>query len=549
MHRHIDMKPETAAFALAAYFTTVLNWAFWRRFYTVVAPASAYDWLFLAAMAVVLFLLLSMMFGALNGRHVFKPVAIVLILTSAAAAYFMREFGIVIDHDMVTNVFQTDRGEAADLITMKYVIWMLVVGVVPSLVVWRTRLTPRPFPQEIRFKALSGMASFVAALALVFPFLMNVTSVFREHSILKHEIVPFNFISAISKSTRIHMQAKATPVVRTFGPDAAQGPSWAARQGKSLTVLVVGETARGKSFSLNGYDRPTNARLAEVAGLVSMTNAMSCGTATAQSLPCMFSGIGRGRSDTMTANEQEGLLDVLQRAGLSVWWRDNQAGCKGVCARVPSENIMPPEPKKFYELAISYDDKLVENIDQWIDKIPRSGVLVLHMMGSHGPAYYKRYPRDQARFTPDCQDTQFSRCSREALINAYDNTIAYTDHVLRRIVDKLAERDAQGWATSMIYVSDHGESVGENGIYLHGLPYALAPDEQKRVPWIMWFSPKFETSFGVSGGCLQKRRAEPVSHDHYYHSVLGLLDIKTSTYDPTLDMFAPCRVKSVTQKG
>lgn len=547
LRRLILMKPETAAFALAAFFLAAFNGAFWHRFMTVVAPASLYDWLFVAAVGCVLFLLLALLFGLVNGRYVFKPVAILLILTSAAAAYFMSEFGIVIDHDMVTNVFQTDRGEAGDLITLKFVLWMLALGVLPSLLVTRIRLEPRPLVQELRFKALSGGVILVASAAMVFPFFMNITSVFREHSILKHEIVPFNFLSAISKSTRIQMQAKASPVVRSFGTDAAKGASWPQRQGKSLTVLVVGETARAKSFSLNGYDRPTNTRLAEVPGIISMSNATSCGTATAQSLPCMFSGVGRANSHTMIANEQQGLLDVLQRAGLSVWWRDNQAGCKGVCSRVPNENIMPPEPKKFYELAISYDDKLVQNIDPWIDQIPDGGVLVLHMMGSHGPAYYKRYPREHAKFTPDCQDTQFSRCTREALVNAYDNTIAYTDHVLRLVVDKLAERDAQGWATSMIYVSDHGESVGENGIYLHGLPYAIAPEEQKRVPWIMWFSPKFQASFGVSGDCLARRRAEPVSHDNYYHSILGLLDVKTSTYDTTLDMFSPCRTKSVTQ--
>jgi len=546
LRRQINMKPEIAAFALAAFVVVVLNGAFWKRLYRVVAPATAYDWLFIGAVAVALFLLVALFIGAFNGRLVFKPVASALVLASASAAYFMHEYGIVIDHDMVTNVFQTDRGEAADLITLKFVLWMLALGVLPSLLIWRINLQPRPLLQELRFKAVSGLAIVAAVAALVFPFFMNITSVFREHSILRHEIVPFNFISAISKSGRLHIGAKASPIVKPFGTDAVRGPTWASRQGKSLTVLVVGETARAKSFSLNGYDRPTNSRLAEVAGLVSLTSAYSCGTATAQSLPCMFAGIGRDRSHTMIANEQEGLLDVLQRAGFAVWWRDNQSGCKGVCSRIPNENIMPPEPKKFYELAVSFDDKLLDNLDPWIDRIPDKGVLVLHMMGSHGPAYYKRYPRDHARFQPDCQDTQFSRCSREALVNAYDNTIAYTDHVLRLVIDKLAERDKQGWATSMIYVSDHGESVGENGIYLHGLPYAIAPDEQKRIPWIMWFSPKFQTSFGLSNECLLRRRGETVSHDHYYHSLLGLLDVKTETYDPVLDMFAPCRVRSVT---
>jgi lipid A ethanolaminephosphotransferase len=539
------VKPAIAAFALAAYFVLFLNGAFWKRLFEAVAPAgnptSTYDWLFLAAIGIGLFLLCAMFFGLFTLPYVFKPVVITLLFASAAAAYFMREYGIVIDSSMVTNTLQTDRAEAGDLLTFKFFAYVTAFGGLPAIVVALTRLDMASWPQEFRFRAISGGALTVLLLAILAPFAMNLTSVFREHMILKHELVPFNYLGALSKHASRLRESVKKVVIAPFGGDARKGASWPARTGKSITVLVVGETARAQNFSLNGYARPTNPKLATVPDLINFTDVASCGTATAASLPCMFSGLGRSGSNEQTAHKQEGLLDILKRVGLTVHWRDNQSGCKGICARVPTEIVATPEPKKFYELAVSFDDKLIDGLQEWIDKVPDHGVVVLHMMGSHGPAYFKRYPSTHEVFKPACKDTQFSRCSRDELVNAYDNTIVYTDHVLHRLIELLKANDARNVATSMVYVSDHGESLGERGLYLHGMPYALAPREQTWVPMMMWLSPRFQASYGVSASCVADKRKATLSHDNFFHSVMGMLDISSRVYDPALDLFAVCK--------
>ena len=532
---------EIAAFLVAAYFVAVLNTAFWRRLFGAVQPDTPYEWLFLGIVAIVLWLLTSLMFGALAIDYLFKPIAIVTILVSAAAQYFMAEYGTVIDAGMIINVLQTDRAEAGDLTTHRFMLHLTALGLIPSLLLGITRLKRRPILQELRYKLISGCATAVICAGLAYPFMMNLTSVFREHSILKHEVLPFNIIDSLHRAWTMHRRREVPKSIMTFGIDAKRGPTWGLRGSKSVTVLVVGETARAQSFSLNGYHRDTNPQLQSINEVVSFTDVASCGTATAQSLPCMFSGVGQAYSRTTIATEQEGLLDVLKRAGLSVWWRDNQSGCKGVCARVPTESVMTPEPRKFYELAISYDDKLLAGLQDWIDRLDGHGVIVLHMMGSHGPSYYKRYPPAHERFAPACWEAQFSRCNRDEIVNAYDNSILYSDHVLSELIKILAGNDRGGTPTAMIYVSDHGESLGENGFYLHGMPYALAPIEQKRVPWVWWLSPKFQAISGVTTDCLRRGAKESRSHDNLFHSVLGLLDVQTIVYDRNLDVTAGCR--------
>jgi len=184
----------------------------------------------------------------------------------------------------------------------------------------------------------------------------------------------------------------------------------------------------------------------------------------------------------------------------------------------------------------------VTGLQEKIDSMQGHSVVVLHMMGSHGPAYYKRYPASFERFQPACRESQFSRCERSEIINSYDNTIVYTDYVLSQVIELLQSNDRHGLPSAMIYASDHGESLGESNIYLHGLPYALAPDVQKHVPMLLWVSPKMQAEFHIDTACLKHRSHEPVSHDNFFHSVLGLLDVETDVYRPGLDIFASCRV-------
>lgn len=529
------IRPEIVVAAVAAFFLAPLNVAFWQQMTDALAPLDAHESLFVAATAVVAFGFLSLFFGAFTFRYIFKPVVTVLLLVTAGVAYFINEFGIVIDAEMIRNVTHTNPGETWDLLTPKLALYVIGLGVLPALVLWALPIAYRPWRQDLWFK-VRAVAIVVPAIALlILPFTGTALSFFRENRILLRVITPLNYVSAIASYNRVRTGSMAaTP----YGEDAHKAAAWTGRERKTLTVLVIGETARAQNFSLGGYERETNPLLSRIPGLIYYTKVHSCGTATAQSVPCMFSGQGRARYQQAAGHE--GLLHILQRAGFSVLWRENQGGCAGVCKGVPTETI-GDAPRKLFDLGDSLDENLLVGLDAKIDAMPGDGVIVLHMMGSHGPAYYKRYPAAFERFQPACRDSQFSRCQRSEIVNSYDNSLVYTDYVLTKLVEHLAARDRQGLPTAMIYVSDHGESLGENNMYLHGLPYAFAPDVQKHVPMLMWLSPKLQADLRVNTACLNKHRHEAVSHDNFFHSVLGLLDVQTSVYEAQLDIFARCR--------
>lgn len=307
-----------------------------------------------------------------------------------------------------------------------------------------------------------------------------------------------------------------------------------------LLVVVVGETARAQQFGLNGYPRATTPELAAIDGLINFPNATSCGTDTAHSVPCMFSGLGRARFSNVAAETRENLLDILKRADFDVFWRDNQAGCKGVCKRVTTEDLVDHTSGDQGKIE-RHDEVLLDGLSERIATLSRDTVIVLHMMGSHGPAYWKRVPDAYRVFQPECEDTDLGRCSPEQLINAYDNTIRYTDHVLARLVVILGGAGEHNVDAAMMYASDHGESLGEYDLYLHGMPYALAPSVQTHVPMITWVSPSWTTRLKLDTACMTQTASLPVSHDNVFHSVLGVLDVATKVYDPSLDIYRACR--------
>ncbi len=531
---------EWVTLVVVAYFVMVLNLPFWRTLLAAVSPARTTDWLFIGGCFFAMFALYNLVLTILGTRRTFKPLVMFLLPVTAGISYFMWEYGVVIDGNMIQNAIETNTNEARDLISLRMIAAVLLGGFLPAYLVWRTPIAYRSFWSEAWAKVPIGVASGIVALVAVGVFFMDFTSVFREHKQLRLTLTPSNYITALrdySKKFNV-----GPPVVATrFGTDAKRGTTWTTPSRKSVTVLVIGETARAQSFSLNGYGRQTNPRMGSLAGLINFPNVTSCGTATAQSLPCMFSGLGREKTFSDVSLKQEGLLHVLQRAGFAVTWKENQAGCKAVCNNIPTETSTDLQQPPFFHNGEASDAILVEGLEDKVVKATGDSVIVLHMMGSHGPTYYKRYPPEFEKFTPVCKSAQFSHCTSEEIINAYDNTIHYTDHVLGELAGVLQKLDAKGFPSSMIYVSDHGESLGEKNIYLHGMPYAIAPKEQTHVPMMMWLSPSYQTAFGIDGACMAQRAVMDFSHDNYFHTVLGMLDVATKTYDPSLDMVAPCR--------
>jgi lipid A ethanolaminephosphotransferase len=256
----------------------------------------------------------------------------------------------------------------------------------------------------------------------------------------------------------------------------------------------------------------------------------------------MFSPWGRHDYDEARIRGHQSLLHVLEHAGIATLWRDNQSGCKGVCEGLAVDRLDGADDPVLCANGRCMDEILLSDLPERVRELDRARpgdrVIVLHQLGNHGPSYFERYPAAFRRFTPTCDTPELGDCSREQIVNSYDNAVLYTDHVLARTIDTLGRMD--GYDTAMIYLSDHGESLGENGLFLHGMPRAIAPEQQTRVPMAMWFSAGFAADRRLDMSCLRERAARPADHDLLFSSVLGLMQVHTSLYDPQRDVFAGC---------
>ncbi|WP_312519135.1 phosphoethanolamine--lipid A transferase [Massilia sp.] len=536
--RRIDASVVVALVALLL--AAAANARFWSAFIGAAGGLSHASLPLLAGTFLIVVLFFNACLTAASFRYVAKPVLIALLLGAAVASHFIATYGIVIDKAMIQNVFETDTREAFELLDWRLAVRVAVLGVLPSLWVARARIRfAHGVRGLLRQAGIAGGSLALAALLLMCLF-KNLAPALHEHRELRFLLVPTNVIQAVHGY--LHGRWARPVVVAPLGRDAVKGVAWAGQTRKTLTVIVVGETARAASFSLNGYPRQTNPRLARVDGLVNFSNVSSCGTATAVSVPCVFSNLGRDGYSQSRASSQEGLLDVLAHAGLNVIWRDNNSGCKGVCDRVAYQDVSRPTPHDSRCRGDEcYDERLLDGLPGLMRAGARDTVLVLHQKGSHGPAYASRYPQGFGRFGPVCDGGRFEKCSRASIQAAYDNTILYTDYVLGSAIERLRElAREQDVDTALLYFSDHGESLGENNVYLHGAPYMLAPGEQTRVPMMLWMSDGFSARFGIDRTCLNARRGQALSHDNVFHSVLGMLDIRTAVLNPRLDLFHAC---------
>jgi lipid A ethanolaminephosphotransferase len=527
--------PFALSLGVALFVAVAGNVAFWRAV-AKIAPGDPFGGaVFLASTFAILVLALNLLLALLALPYLWKPAAALLLLVAAVCAHFMDTYGVVIDRSMVQSVFETDTREAGDLITPALLLRVLVCGVVPACLVTRARLRFAGWRRELLSRTALVGATLVLIGGTIAAQYKDFALIGRGNAELRLLINP---TSPLYAAWRYWQKRPEPAVVARIAEDARRVvPAAGARP--LLVVLVVGETARAANFSLGGYERETNPLLGRLP-IVYFDDVSSCGTDTATSVPCMFSPFGRERYSDRKAKSHESLLDVLQRTGVSVLWRDNNSGCKSTCDRVPTLAGSELRHPSFCVGDDCFDEVLLEGLPGWIDSLSGDGFVVLHQQGSHGPAYHKRSPPAFKRFLPECCGAAVESCSREEIVNAYDNTIVYTDFVLARLI-ALLERESRRFDVAMLYVSDHGESLGENGLYLHGLPRLLAPETQTRVPMLAWLSDGFAADRNVDRTCLAERRHESLSHDHVFHSMLGLFDVRSEVYAQDLDLFAPCR--------
>ena len=532
------VRPEWVTLIASAFFLAGFNSVLWQHLFEITS-SDAQGIGMRVAFGVMILCAFNIVLTLLAVRPLFKPLLTLLFLISAGVAYFMGQYGVLIDAGMFRNFAETNATEVRDLLSLKLLAYILFLGVLPSWLLWKTPIIYRRWHRELLSKVLAGVASAAVIGAVALVNYQGLSSLFRNHHELRLMVVPSNYIGASVGYLREQVKSASQPFVKV-GEDAQRNPAWQTHGRKSLTVLVVGESARAENFGVLGYERDTTPKLNKEAGLIAFTDVHSCGTETAVSVPCMFSNMGRKNYDASTAKNEEGLLDVLKRAGLDVIWRDNQSGCKGTCDRVTVENVSNLKDPALCANSECRDEILLQGLQQFIDNLDKDTVLVLHQMGSHGPEYFKRYPKEYERFTPVCESNALNNCSRESIVNGYDNTLVYTDHVLSSLIDVLRSNQEKV-DTAMLYLSDHGESLGEYNLFLHGTPYMLAPEQQKHVAMLAWFSDSYQKSFSVDTHCLQQSREKPLSQDNLFHSMLGLLEVSSKVYNPDLDMFARCR--------
>ncbi len=541
--RHLH--PAWVVVLVSTWLATACNVPLWREVAQLPGQGSLRGWGFAIVFAVIVAAGNAALLSLLAWRWTLKPAATVLVVMAAFGAYFMLAYGVAIDASMLTNVLQTDVHEATDLLNLRMLATVLALAVPPLWWLLRRpvqRLSPLRHAAHNGLLLTGSVALIVVCLLLVF---QDFASTMRNHTKLRYLINPLNSVYALGNIATKPLRMDTSKLL-PLGRDAQLGATYAGQAKPPLLVLVLGETGRSGNFGINGYERNTTPKLGARTDLVSARNAWSCGTSTAASVPCMFSHLGRTGYESRSANF-ESLIDVLHHAGLGVLWVDNQSGCKGVCDRIGEARTATLEdPALCPTSGECLDRVMLKDLDARIAALPaeqrqRGTVVVLHQIGSHGPAYSKRSAQDLKKFMPECTSTALQECDRQQVVNAYDNSIIETDFFLDSVLKWLSAQEDKA-QTAMIYVADHGESLGENNLYLHGLPYGIAPDVQKHVPWITWLSPAMQTRTGAPTACLQKDLGERrITHDSYFHSVLGLMDVKTGAYNPDLDMLTQCR--------
>ena len=521
------------------YLATVQNVSFLKAVYaSLPQPFGWEEWRLMATVFCALLTLLFLALLPFAQRRTLKPALVVFLVVASVCSYFMDSFGIVIDRSMLVNVANTDAREAGDLLRSAFLVHVLLKGILPSLVIAYWPTSYESTLRSIGRRLGAGVLVLASLIALVYVQYNDVAMWARQQRDVRLYVNPtFPLYSAYRHVKDAMPSGPKAPLV-PLAPDAIQKAPTSDRP--LLVVLVLGETARAANFQLNGYSRQTNPRLSQLKDLINFPTVSSCGTFTAESVPCIFSGLGKGNFDRGKATERENALDVFKRVGINVTWRNNNSGCQRVCNRIGMDSMNAQQTPDLCTGGECLDGILLKNLEQVYPAEQGTSFLVLHQKGSHGPAYFKRYPEAARVFVPDCRNENVQQCSRQEVVNSYDNSLVYTDEVLASLIEELRKQQDR-LDSVMLYVSDHGESLGENGIYLHGLPYRLAPAEQTKVPMMAWFSSNAPESLKLDMDCVRGVAGKSYSHDNLFPSLLGLLRIQTSAYDEKLDMFGSCR--------
>jgi lipid A ethanolaminephosphotransferase len=507
---------------VALYLVVTANITFFKQVLSIYPLADNIG--FMISITGLLFGLMWLLFQLLCYRPTAKIVLIAMVLIAAVCGYFTDAYGTIFDSGMLANSLQTDQAEAMGLMAPSFVIRLLLLGLLPAFMISKIRIKRLSIGRSIVQKAVTLIMSIALIAVCLVSFGDQYASFFRQHKLVRSYTNPITPIYSIIKLGTDYINELNRPdTLILHATDAKRIAPVSSTTKPNLMVFVVGETVRADHIGLNGYKRDTMPLLAIQSDIYSFKDAISCGTSTAYSVPCMFSYANREDYDIDTAEYNENVLDTLNKQGVKVVWRDNNSSSKGVADRVTFEDYKTPEVNPNCDSECR-DIGMLDGFDKVVKSAakPQDTLILLHQMGNHGPAYYQRYPKAFEIYKPVCMTNELSKCDMQSVINGYDNAIRYTDYFLNAVIDTLKSYE-QDYNVVMVYISDHGESLGENNVYLHGLPYGIAPNAQKQVPVIIW-SPK---NNGINTKSLSDMTNQPVSHDFITPTLLHFFGITT----------------------
>ncbi|WP_342807314.1 phosphoethanolamine--lipid A transferase [Alteromonas sp. M12] len=518
----------------------VFNYCFLNGVFAAIQPNNLSQWSFYASVILLLFSLTIIITSILGGIVFPRTISAVTVLVSCLLFYATFQYGVIFDKSMIQNIAETNSGEASSYLNISFLIYFILLGVVPAILMFKIKVKG-DLKSRIKSVLTINLLALIVTASIVTFLYKDYAAVGRNNHNLFKYIVPFAFYDSGFRYLRDNYFYPPLPF-KVLDKSPTIKPSKQGQQ--NLTIVVVGETARAQNFSLNGYTRNTNKFLAQTP-ILSFKQVSSCGTATAVSVPCMFSRLPRSKYESRVASSQDNALDIIHRAGVDVTWIDNNSTCKGVCERVSEIRFDPTQDSTLCDGDYCFDEILIEKLQQQISQHKSDNqLIVLHMIGSHGPTYFRRYPDTFKPFMPDCPQSDIQHCSENQLKNTYDNTIAYTDFVLSKVIAVLQQSNVAN--KSLLYISDHGESLGENGLYLHGFPYSIAPEEQTHVPMLYWSTELADANFK---DCISSKLNSDFSQDNIFDTLLGLTNVKSSIYQPEMDIFQQCRTTTIMAKS
>lgn len=530
---NLSINTITLNFILSICFLILYNISFANMLFKIFENLSGFNFSFLISLPIFFICVFYIFFSLISIKYIEKPLLILIIICSSITSYYSYFYSVIFDIEMFVNIFETHQGEAYSYINFSVVIWVLLTGILPALLLYKIKINHFNFAKEFFYKAISCFIAVILLFISFFLFSKDFMSIKKNNPTVHHHIVPIFFVKSFFGFIK-NNYLEPRQNYKILGTDAKINSNNLKK--KNLLVIAVGETARKQNHQYTGYNRETTPFTIKK-DIIAFQQVSSCGTATATSVPCMFSRIGRKAFRRNKAKSEDNLMDIINRTNTNVLWIDNDAGCKGVCSKIVHIDIPANKDNKFCDGSSCHDEILVEYLENELNKLDaKDSIVVLHLIGSHGPTYYERYPNKFKKFIPDCPRSDIQNCTNEQLINTYDNTILYTDYVISKVIDTLESKQNK-WNTSLIYLSDHGESLGENNLYFHGSPYFIAPDEQTKVPMIMWFSKDFINNNNINENNLKKAALSNFySHDNLFDTVLGLMNISTEIYNKDLDI-------------